>query len=326
MAYKLSGLTLSRWACVVGTGASLFAAAAPAVGADAAAQYRALPPGEVSCGSWTRGRELGGKGNTVQMTPEGVSRAEREGWVHGYLSALNVESLPAVPGATRDLTEGIDREGLMVLIDNYCTQYPLNSLLAATASVAAVLADRWRAAHPSSVASVPAAAILPAPVAPREAAPLPAPVEIPPPQAAPPPAAPIPPPVAIAQPSPSRATPPTTPAAPSVPPAAPPQPTPAAAAPVAAETPRVASVAGAALLQIGAYRTRAAADEAWGSFRSKYPEIASILTSDIQEVSLGESGIWNRLRVGPFSTDDAASTTCNILKSQGGDCFLVHRE
>ncbi len=296
----------------MGAGASLIAALAPAVAADAAAQYRALPPGEVSCGSWTRGRGMAGGGDTVQISADGVGRAEREGWVHGYLSALNVESVPAIPGVTRDLTEGLDRNGVMVLIDNYCTQYPLSSLLAATASVASVLAERWRVTHPSALAAARSAPISapiapPAPVAPVQAA-IPTPVEIPP-----PPVAPAPPPIALAQPPPVAS-------------AAPPQPAVNVLTPMPAAAPRIASmVAGAALLQIGAYRTRVAGDEAWVSFRSKYPEIAAAFMSDIQEVSLGESGVWNRLRIGPFSTDDAAATTCNILKSRGGDCFLVHR-
>ena len=77
-------------------------------------------------------------------------RAEREGWVAGYISALNVEILPSDRGATRDLTEGIARDELMTSIDNYCTENPLHSLLSATASVSLELANAWLVAHPAS--------------------------------------------------------------------------------------------------------------------------------------------------------------------------------
>ena len=187
---------LSFGAAVV---AFLLAAQLPAVGADAGLQYRVLPPGEVSCASWTRGREVAGKGNSVFLTQDGVSRAEREGWVHGYFSALNIELLPADRGARRDVTEGIDRDALMAMVDEYCAANPLDSLLGATTSIGATLTRDWLAAHPVSGAGAPVArpSIPAVTVPPRAEAPIvgsppvvqlppPAPEMLPPPRQEPP--------------------------------------------------------------------------------------------------------------------------------------------
>lgn len=80
---------------------------------------------------------------------------------------------------------------------------------------------------------------------------------------------------------------------------------------------------GAALLQIGAYRTREAAAASWAALRTRYPEVTVALRDDLQEIDLGERGLWYRLRIGPFGSADAANITCNLLKAQGGDCFVV---
>ena len=140
---------MKRLACVVFVGAPLMVVALPAIAADTSAQYEVMPPGAVSCGSWTLGRDEAGRGYTVLLTQDGVLRAEREGWVAGYISALNVEILPSDRGATRDLTEGIARDELMASIDNYCAENPLHSLLSATASVSLELANVWLVAHPA---------------------------------------------------------------------------------------------------------------------------------------------------------------------------------
>ena len=85
----------------------------------------------------------------------------------------------------------------------------------------------------------------------------------------------------------------------------------------------VDAVSGGALLQIGAYRTNALAQGAWEVFRVEHREIVLDLASDIQAVNLGERGIWHRLRVGPYSDNDAANGACAILQARGAECFAV---
>jgi hypothetical protein len=335
---------MKRLAYVVFVGTPLIAVPHPAIAADGSAQYEVMPPGAVSCASWTLGRDEAGRGYTVLPTQDGIMRAEREGWVAGYISALNVEVLPGDRGASRDLTEGIARDELMASIDNYCAENPLHSLLSATASVSLELANAWLVAHPAGEppggerARLPVAGLPPSDqnisvgeeVAPSDAAPalpeLPsalaaAPASPPPvpavPESTPPPAAPVP-------------DAPEIPSLASVPPPASNQFLPVPAAPVeavpAAAAPElrgaVSALAGGALLQVGAFRTNALAGQAWQAFRAEHREIVGDLSSDIQEVDLGVRGVWHRLRIGPFADRDAANARCAVLKTRGADCFV----
>lgn len=384
---------MKRRSYVAFLGAALVAPALlslPALGADASAPYEVMSPGQVSCASWTQGRDAAGRDDVVFLTQRGIERAEREGWVSGYLSALNIEILPNDRGVRRDLTEAIDRNALMASIDDYCLLNPLHSLLSATATVSLALANEWLAAHPPGAASgavnprlptaglpsaeVPASADEEVPASVEEelppsaaeiplselrpeplpdaqtvAQPEPQPEPLPPspgPTLAPAPTSPTNPvlaapmPVLPAQPP----TPPTpaasdspapeapsepalAPAAPAPAPSSPTPPPPATFAPPSSPVPElrsvVAAVTGGALLQIGAYRTDALAEQAWQAFLAEHVDIVSGLATDVQMVDLGARGVWHRLRIGPFSSSDAASTTCDSLKARGADCFTV---
>lgn len=101
-------------------------------------------------------------------------------------------------------------------------------------------------------------------------------------------------------------------------PSAPPTPEPAPAAPAPA-----AVVSGGALLQVGAYPSEVLAIEAWENLRAQYPAFAGGLTPDIQRADLGESGVWYRVRVGPYADDAAASAACANLVASGGSCFVA---
>ena len=322
-----------------------------AVAADAAAQFEVMPPGAVSCASWILGRDEAGRGYSVLLTEEGVLRAEREGWVAGYISALNVEILPDDRGATRDLTEGVARDEIMTAIDDYCAENPLHSLLSATASVSLELANAWLAAHPAGVAAAEESPRLPTTgLAPADQV-NPVVEEVAPPEAVPPPELPSPPAAEAASlppPVPAAAAPvppaPLTPSAPppaaqvpdssEIPPVAAVEP-PAPVPPPPAETPEpvpapppelrgaVSALSGGAVLQIGAYRSGAVAMQAWQEFLVEHREVVADLVSDIQEVNLEASGVWHRLRIGPFADRDAANALCTTLKARGADCFVA---
>jgi cell division protein FtsN len=85
----------------------------------------------------------------------------------------------------------------------------------------------------------------------------------------------------------------------------------------------VSALSGGAILQIGAYRSSAVATQAWQDFLVEHRDVVGDLVSDIQEADLGASGVWHRLRIGPFADRDAASAMCATLKTQGADCFVV---
>jgi hypothetical protein len=120
--------------------------------------------------------------------------------------------------------------------------------------------------------------------------------------------------------------PPRTLSAANTPAAAAPAPKPAApapkpAAPVAASTP-AAAPAGAAVLQIGAYKSQADADRAWATYKTKHASLLAGYSPDVKQVDLGEKGTWFRLRIAGFPSKDVASGLCDRLKADGGSCFL----
>jgi cell division septation protein DedD len=93
--------------------------------------------------------------------------------------------------------------------------------------------------------------------------------------------------------------------------------TPIQTASATAATPR------GAVLQIGAYPSEALALEAWENFQAQHTAFASGLIRRIQRADLGESGIWYRVRVGPYADDVSASASCESLIANGGSCFVV---
>jgi outer membrane biosynthesis protein TonB len=80
--------------------------------------------------------------------------------------------------------------------------------------------------------------------------------------------------------------------------------------------------AGAYVLQIGAYKSQAEADNAWKNYKARHAALLSGFSENVQQADLGEKGTWFRLRVAGFSDKDVASATCERLKADGGACFL----
>ncbi len=104
--------------------------------------------------------------------------------------------------------------------------------------------------------------------------------------------------------------------------------TPAESEPAAVDKPtEVASLPAASgdyVLQIGAYRSREEAMQAWQRAQSKHADLLDFQT-DIVAVDLGAKGTYHRLRFGPFQTRDAAASTCETLRAAKQDCLVVKR-
>jgi cell division protein FtsN len=98
-------------------------------------------------------------------------------------------------------------------------------------------------------------------------------------------------------------------------------PPPTGAASKPAET-TAASAGGAYVLQIGAYKSQADADASWKAFKAKHP-IAGGYSEDVRKADLGDKGTWYRLRMGSFADKAAATTFCEKLKSDGGNCLVA---
>lgn len=99
---------------------------------------------------------------------------------------------------------------------------------------------------------------------------------------------------------------------------------PAAAAPPApaAATPAPAAASGSYVLQIGAYKSQAEADNAWTAYKAKHAALLSAASNNVQQADLGDKGTWYRLRIVGFPSKDVAAAMCDRLKADGGSCFL----
>jgi cell division protein FtsN len=90
----------------------------------------------------------------------------------------------------------------------------------------------------------------------------------------------------------------------------------------AAQAAEVSATAGVAVVQIGAYETDALAAGAWQDVKSRNTDLLSGLKPDIKMVTVNGK-TWYRLRVGPFTTRDAATDLCAALKTRGRDCLVA---
>jgi Flp pilus assembly protein TadD len=101
---------------------------------------------------------------------------------------------------------------------------------------------------------------------------------------------------------------------------------PVAVAAVAAKKPvQVASVApvsvgGRYVVQLGAYSTAKAADQAWASAKSKVPALASY-TSSKTSVQSGSASL-QRLSASGIKSKTDADALCAKVKASGGNCFV----
>ncbi len=164
----------------------------------------------------------------------------------------------------------------------------------------------------SEAASEPPEPFTPAPEPPEPAAPPPAPPE---------PVASVPAPPEPAASAPEPAEPATS--APAAETTAPPAP-PAPAVQTAARTPSGAP-SGAYVVQLAALRARDSARPAWARLQKAHPMFLGDKELTIQEVDLGERGIFYRVQAGFFPDRAGASALCQALKARQQDCLVVKR-
>ena len=87
--------------------------------------------------------------------------------------------------------------------------------------------------------------------------------------------------------------------------------------------PQLSAASGSFLVQIGAAKNEASANEDIARLAIKYPDILAGLSSAVIRVDLGDKGVWYRMRVGPFASRREASALCGQLKAVDVGCFVV---
>ncbi len=121
--------------------------------AEAQGTYAIYGVGKNSCGMWLEGRDKFAGKSAVPVSETGalavtdagalaVTRM-REQWVIGYVSAFNLwgpwpEGWPEV----RDIGKGTDEAGMLVWIDNWCRDNPLEQVASATEVLIGHLRER----------------------------------------------------------------------------------------------------------------------------------------------------------------------------------------
>ena len=101
-----------------------------------------------------------------------------------------------------------------------------------------------------------------------------------------------------------------------------PEPVSEAAPPPAAST---APAGSGFVLQLGAFRSTAAASAGWKLLSGRHGGILKGLNHFVAEADLGEKGKFFRLQAGPFPDRAAANAKCGELKNAGASCIIVAR-
>lgn len=91
--------------------------------------------------------------------------------------------------------------------------------------------------------------------------------------------------------------------------------------PTPATTSAVNALAGSHVVQVGAFRSNDEAVATWNRMQSRLGNVIGAKTYDVERADLGERGVYHRLRIGPFSSSEAANTYCATLKENGQDCL-----
>ena len=106
-------------------------------------------------------------------------------------------------------------------------------------------------------------------------------------------------------------------------PAAPPAPPKAAAAAPVPIAPQASGASGEYMVQISASGSESEARNAFAAAQRRHSALAG-RSVDIQRADLGSKGVFWRTRVSAGSRDQAAAL-CAQIRSQGGQCMVVHR-
>ena len=99
--------------------------------------------------------------------------------------------------------------------------------------------------------------------------------------------------------------------------------TPRAAAPTAAAAAQPRPSAGGFVVQVTSQRSEADARSAYANLQKRYPSVLGPYQPSIQTATVGDRGVYYRVRVGPFGSSTDASTVCNNLRTAGGDCVVA---
>lgn len=94
-------------------------------------------------------------------------------------------------------------------------------------------------------------------------------------------------------------------------------------APATAPAAPVAVKSGKYMAQLGAFSSEKDAEAAWAKVKSAHGSMFPTKTHAIQRADLGNKGVFHRLQMGPFESEDAARKVCSYLQENKQGCFIV---
>ena len=109
-------------------------------GVDAKDRFLVRGDGKVSCGAWTKAqahRPPIGADGLMPVTFADMDLASQMSWVSGFLTAFDYYG-----SGSGDVANGIDANGILVWIDNYCSADPLDNIVTATVALVSELSKR----------------------------------------------------------------------------------------------------------------------------------------------------------------------------------------
>ncbi len=96
-------------------------------------------------------------------------------------------------------------------------------------------------------------------------------------------------------------------------------------APQVAAQPLATAPTGPYVVQVAALKSQDGARPAWGRLQKAHTALLSERELAIQEIDLGERGIFYRVQAGYFPDRASALELCTALKVRGQDCLVVKR-
>lgn len=83
------------------------------------------------------------------------------------------------------------------------------------------------------------------------------------------------------------------------------------------------AASGKYMAQLGAFSSEKDAEAAWAKVKAAHGSMFPTKTHSIQRADLGNKGVFHRLQMGPFESEEAARKVCAYLQQNKQGCFIV---
>ena len=82
------------------------------------------------------------------------------------------------------------------------------------------------------------------------------------------------------------------------------------------------TIAGGFVVQVASQRSESDAQASYRALQGKYPTVLGSREASIKKFDAGEKGVYYRVNIGPFASQDQAKEMCSSLQAAGGQCVV----